>query len=254
MTAVRTCRTQYDRVVLQYDSNADLFSALRSTQPCHSCGGLSRRDHAKHVDIDGQALVWCAAKRSKTVVLAQPRALFALPTNAGAGVSRCARTREGRCPLPRAGYRARARFLPAVPSPDVPHSLPVLLDVSTVRAAVPLQLGDARVAQAHGGRLRSRTSSAEGVGAARAALQRARGERRDAPLSRWRCAVLLGYSPAHRSCARQSWRQAAIFGVLDISCSSYARASAGARRSVGVVSDASGARVVLLSTTDGAVY
>ena len=142
----------------------------------------------------------------------------------------------------------------AVPSPDVPHSLPVLLDVSTVRAAVPLQLGDARVAQAHGGRLRSRTSSAEGVGAARAALQRARGERRDAPLSRWRCAVFLGYSPAHRSCARQSWRQAAIFGVLDISCSSYARASAGARRSVGVVSDASGAHVVLLSRTRGVVY
>ena len=157
-----------------------------------------------------------------------------------------------RCRVP-AAVPARVSSA-AVPSPDVPHSLPVLLDVSTVRAAVPLQLGDARVAQAHGGRLRSRTSSAEGVGAARAALQRARGERRDAPLSRWRCAVFLGYSPAHRSCARQFWSQEVILGVLDISSSSYARASAGARRSVGVVSDVSGARVVLLSTTDGAVY
>ena len=81
-----------------------------------------------------------------------------------------------RCRVP-AAVPARVSSA-AVPSPDVPHSLPVLLDVSTVRAAVPLQLGDARVAQAHGGRLRSRTSSAEGVGAARAALQRARGERR----------------------------------------------------------------------------
>ena len=157
-----------------------------------------------------------------------------------------------RCRVP-AAVPARVSSA-AVPSPDVPHSLRVLLHVSTVRTAVLLQLGDARVAQAHGGRLRSGTSSAEGVGAARAALQRARGERRDAPLSRWRCAVLLGYSPAHRSCARQSWRQAAIFGVLDISCSSYARASAGARRSVGVVSDASGAHVVLLSRTRGVVY
>ena len=75
----------------------------------------SGRDHAKHVDIDGQALVWCAAKRSKTVALAQPRALFALPTNAGAGVWRRARTREGRSPLPRAGCRARARFLRRCP-------------------------------------------------------------------------------------------------------------------------------------------
>ena len=154
-----------------------------------------------------------------------------------------------RCRVP-AAVPARVSSA-AVPSPDVPHSLPVLLDVSTVRAAVPLQLGDARVVQARGGRLRSRTSSGEGVGAARAALQQARGERRDGPRSRWPAAVLLGYSPAHRSCARQSWRQAAIFGVLDISCSSYARASAGARRSVGVVSDASGARVVLLSRTPG---
>ena len=157
-----------------------------------------------------------------------------------------------RCRVP-AAVPARVSSA-AVPSPDVPHSLPVLLDVSTVRAAVPLQLGDARVAQAHGGRLRSRTSSAEGVGAARAALQRARGERRDAPLSRWRCAVLLGYSPAHRSCALQFWSQEVVLGVLDISNSSYARASAGARRSVGVVSDASGAHVVLLSRTRGVVY
>ena len=157
-----------------------------------------------------------------------------------------------RCRVP-AAVPARVSSA-TVPSPDVPHSLRVLLDVSTVRAAVPLQLGDARVVQAHGGRLRSRTSSGEGVGAARAALQQARGERRDGPLSRWRAAVLLGYSPAHRSCARQSWRQAAIFGVLDIFCSSYARASAGARRSVGVVSDASGAHVVLLSRTRGVVY
>ena len=65
---------------------------------------------------------------------------------------------------------------------------------------------------------------------------------------------LLGYSSAHRSCARQFWCQEVIFSVLDISCSSYARASAGARRSVGVVSDASDARVVLLSRTRGVVY
>ena len=154
-----------------------------------------------------------------------------------------------RCRVP-AAVPARVSSA-AVPSPDVPHSLRVLLHVSTVRAAVPLQLGDARVAQAHGDRLRSRTSSAEGVGAARAALKRARGERRDAPLLRWRAAVLLGYSPAHRSCALQFWSQEVILGVLDISSSSYARASAGARRSVGVVSDASGARVVLLSRTRG---
>ena len=152
-----------------------------------------------------------------------------------------------RCRVP-AAVPARVSSA-AVPSPDVPHSLRVLLHVSTVRAAVPLQLGDARVAQAHGDRLRSRTSSAEGVGAARAALKRARSERRDAPLLRWRAAVLLGYSLAHRSCALQFWSQEVILGVLDISSSSYARASAGARRSVGVVSDASGAHIVLLSRT-----
>ena len=50
-----------------------------------------------------------------------------------------------RCRVP-AAVPARVSSA-AVPSPDVPHSLPVLLDVSTVRAAVPLQLGDARVAQ-----------------------------------------------------------------------------------------------------------
>ena len=66
--------------------------------------------------------------------------------------------------------------------------------------------------------------------------------------------VLLGYSPAHRSCAPPFWSQVAIFGVLDISCSSYARASAGARRSVVVVTDASGARVVLASRTRVMVY
>ena len=157
-----------------------------------------------------------------------------------------------RCRVP-AAVPARVSCA-AVPSPDVPHSLCVLFNVWTVRAAVLLKLGDARVVQAHGDRLRSRTSSAEGVGAARAALQQARGERRDGPLSRWRAAVLLGYSPAHRSCALQFWSQEVVLGVLDISNSSYARASAGARRSVGVVSDASGARVVVLSTTDGAVY
>ena len=131
----------------------------------------------------------------------------------------------------------------AVPSPDVPHSLPVLLDVSTVRAAVPLQLGDARVAQAHGGRLRSRTSSAEGVGAARAALKRARGERRDAPLLRWRAAVLLGYSSARSSCTRCCGCQPTILGFAGTYSSSCQCASADLWSSERVVSDASDARV-----------
>ena len=93
-----------------------MFSgAPRSTQPRCSCGDLRRPDGVKHIDIDGQALVWCAAKRSKTVALAQPSALFALPANAGAGVWRHARSWGGRSPLPCAGCRARARFLRRCP-------------------------------------------------------------------------------------------------------------------------------------------
>ena len=157
-----------------------------------------------------------------------------------------------RCRVP-AAVPARVSSA-AVPSPDVPHSLCVLLDVSTVRGAVLLQPCDARVAQVHGGRLQSRTSSADAVGAARAAMQRARCGRAMGCLGDGACAVLLGYSPVHRSCAPPFWSQVAIFGVLDISCSSYARALTGARRSVLVVSDASGARVVLSSRTRVMVY
>ena len=154
-----------------------------------------------------------------------------------------------RCRVP-AAVPARVSSA-AFPSPDVPHSLCVLLDVSTVRGAVLLQPCDARVAQVHGGRLQSRTSSADAVGAARAAMQRARCGRAMGCLGDGACAVLLGYSPAHRSCARQFRSQEVILGVLDISSSSCARALADARRSVGVASDASGARVVLLIRTRG---
>ena len=72
-----------------------------------------------------------------------------------------------------------ARSSTAAPaSPDVPHSPCALLDVLAVRAAVPVQLGDALDVRAHGGRLLSRTCSASAVGAVEAALQRAPAHRR----------------------------------------------------------------------------
>ena len=83
--------------------------------PSRPCDKLDRRDVVKHTDIDGQALIWCVETASKTVALAQPSALCALPANVIAGVWRRARTREGRSPLPRAGCRARARFLRGCP-------------------------------------------------------------------------------------------------------------------------------------------
>ena len=65
------------------------------------------------------------------------------------------------------------------PLPDAPHSLCGIFIPWTGRAAVRVRIYSVRVVQVHGGRLRTRMSSARGARAARAALQRARAAPRD---------------------------------------------------------------------------
>ena len=59
------------------------------------------------------------------------------------------------------------------PLPDAPHSLCGIFIPWTGRAAVRVRIYSVRVVQVHGGRLRTRMSSARGARAARAALQQA---------------------------------------------------------------------------------
>ena len=88
------------------------------------------------------------------------------------------------------------------PLPDAPHSQCRIFTPWTGRTAVCVQIHYVRVSREHGGRLRTRMSSARGAGAARAALQRVRAAPRDGRPgdARRRCPTGHGIG-AQRVCA-----------------------------------------------------
>ena len=133
-------------------------------------------------------------------------------------------TQAVRCRIP-AALPARCSSA-SDPSPDGLQSLCGIFTPWTGRAAVRVRIHDVRVVREHGGRLRSRMSSARGTRAARAALQRARvappdGRPREAGR---RCPT--GHSIGAQPVCATHFIPAHHQGFPDITGSSCARASA----------------------------